>query len=363
MNTVNLLIALVIIIYLLLCFYVGYNGWVWLQHTFSFRYKKIYISMISLLSLSIIIERFFSSKILVYMSGMWMVIIGYSVILMPIINLLYFLLKKKGIRMLGSVLIAFFVFIFIYGSYLAWNPVVHTYEVNIDKASDIDELTILLASDLHLGKMIGTNHLQKLVDITNERKPDIVLMAGDLVDDHVAPFIDENMGETMSKIRAPLGVYATPGNHDHYGGDLEQIIIEMEKSGIIVLDDEVVSIEDSFYLIGRDDQTDKNRMNIDSLLEGLEQEKPMIMLDHQPIELTEASNGGVDVFLAGHTHRGQLAPGNIITNMMFENDYGYLKINDLHTIVTSGFGFWGPPFRIGSQSEVVELKVIFNGPR
>lgn len=312
------------------------------------------------LSFSIIIERFFFSKILAYISGMWMVIIGYSLILLPIINLLYFLLKKKGVRILGSAVLVFFAFIFIYGSYLAWTPVVRTYELNLEKTSDIDGLTILLVSDLHLGKVIGTGHLQKLVDIVNDRQPDMVLMAGDLVDDHVAPFIKENMGETMSKIKAPLGVYATPGNHDHYGGDLEQIIFEMEKAGITVLDDEVANIDDRLYIVGRDDQTDKNRKSIETLMDGLDQDKPMIMLDHQPIELVEASEHGVDVFVAGHTHRGQLAPGNLITNMIFENDYGYLKIDNLHTFVTSGFGFWGPPFRIGSQSEVFEITILFN---
>lgn len=355
-----LAIALVIILYFSLSFYVAYNGWVWLENVFSFPYKKLYIIIMALLSLSIFVDQLISSKIIVYVSGMWMVVIGYSLILLPIMNLLYFLLKKRGLQLFGGIFIAFFIFVFTYGSYLAWNPVVRNYEVNIDKTTDLDELTIMLVADLHLGKMIGPNHLQKLVDLVEHRKPDMVIMAGDLVDDHVAPFIKENMGETMAQIKAPLGVFATPGNHDHYGGDLEQIITEMEKAGITMLDDQVTVIEDSIYLVGRDDQTDQNRQKLDNLLEDLDQSKPIIMFDHQPIELTKAGQKGVDVFLAGHTHRGQLFPGNIITHLMFENDYGYKKINDIHTFVTSGFGFWGPPFRLGSQSEVFEITLRFD---
>lgn len=289
-----------------------------------------------------------------------MIVVGYSLILLPLINLIYFLFKKKGVRLLGGLYIGFFTFVFTYGSYLAWNPVVNHYEIHLNKPAEVDELTIMLVSDLHLGKMIGPSHLQKLVNFVNERKPDLVIMAGDLVDDHIAPFMKYNMGETMAKINAPLGVFATPGNHDHYGGDLDQIIQEMEKANITILDDQMTIIENSIYLIGRDDQTNKNRKQLDELLNNVDSRSPIIMFDHQPIELTEAGEKGIDVTLAGHTHRGQLFPGNLITHLIFENDYGYKRINNNHTFVTSGFGFWGPPFRIGSQAEVFEIKITFN---
>ncbi len=319
----------------------------------------IYVVCIVFLSMNLFIERFFSSKILAFLSGMWMVIIGYSIILLPIVNLLYFILKKRGARVLGGAVIAFFIFVFAYGSYLAWNPVVRTYEMTVNKASNIDKLNILMVSDLHIGKMIGATHIGKLLDITKERKPDIVMIPGDIIDDNIETFMAENVGDVIAQIKAPLGIFATSGNHDYYGGDLERLFTEMEKAGVTMLADKAVEIEESFYIVGRNDDTDDQRKNIADVVKRLDEKKPVIMMDHQPTEIIEASENGVDVLLSGHTHRGQVAPANLITKWLYENDYGYLKINNLHSIVSSGYGFWGPPFRIGSQSEVVEIIIRF----
>lgn len=354
-----LTLAIFLLIYFLLCFYVGYNAYVWLKEVFSFRNTKAYIACMAFFSVNIFLERFVSSKILAFISGMWLLIIGYGLIIFPIANLIYYFSKKKGLKLLGSAIIAFFMFIFFLGSYNAWNPVVRTYEVSIDKQSKPKELSILMASDFHIGQMVGENHLERFVKIIEERQPDIILMPGDIIDDHIEPYLEKDIGETMKKIRAPLGVYATSGNHDYYGDDLKQLFVEMEKAGITMLSDEAVSINDSFYIVGRNDLTDRNRKSIKEILDSLENDKPIIMLDHQPNTLMEASENGVDLLLSGHTHGGQIAPANFITSMIYENDWGYLKKENLHSIVTSGFGFWGPPFRIGTQSEVVEIKIRF----
>jgi predicted MPP superfamily phosphohydrolase len=87
--------------------------------------------------------------------------------------------------------------------------------------------------------------------------------------------------------------------------------------------------------------------------------KPVIVLDHQPYDLGIAADNGVDLIVSGHTHRGQIAPANLITSAIFENDWGYLQKGSLHSVVTSGFGFWGPPIRIGSQSEIVLINLKF----
>lgn len=83
-------------------------------------------------------------------------------------------------------------------------------------------------------------------------------------------------------------------------------------------------------------------------------------MDHQPREYKNMKKAGIDLDLSGHTHGGQLFPANFITHAMYENDYGYLRIGNLHTIVSSGYGLWGPPFRIGTQSEVVVINVTFS---
>jgi len=356
-----LFFAIFLLVYLAICFYIGYNGFVWLRQSFSFRYKWAYIACIAFLSFSVFFDRFFSTRVLAYISGIWFLIIGYGLILLPIINLIYFLNKKRGAKILGGALVIFFIGIVIFGSYNAWNPVVRTYEISIDKQADQKEFNILMVTDLHLGKIVGNKHLERLVTISKEMNPDMVVIAGDIIDDYIKPYQDEQMGETLSKIKAPLGVYATSGNHDYYGDDLDELHQEMEKAGITMLSDESVNIEDSFFLVGRNDLTDKHRKTMKELIGALDKNLSIIMLDHQPNEIDEASKNGVDILLSGHTHGGQIAPANIITGLIYENDWGYLKKGDLHSIVSSGYGLWGPPFRIGTQSEVVQLKIKFKG--
>jgi len=355
-----MILGLFLLIYCALCFYVGYNGFIWLQKVFLFRYKKSYIACIVFLAGNVFLERFVSSEILAFISGMWLLIIGYGLIIFPIANLIYYFSKKKGIKLIGWSIISFYVCVVIVGSYNAWNPVVRTYEVSIDKQSEQKELSVLLASDFHIGKTVGKNHLERFVKIIEERQPDIILMPGDIIDDHIEPYLEKDLGETMKKIKAPLGVYATSGNHDYYGSDLEQLFVEMERAEITMLADEAVSINDSFYIAGRNDLTDKNRKSIKEIVDPLDDTKPIIMLDHQPNALAEASENGVDLLVSGHTHGGQIAPANIITSMIYENDGGYLKKENLHSIVSTGFGLWGPPFRIGTRSEVVEVKIKFH---
>ena len=128
------------------------------------------------------------------------------------------------------------------GSFNAWNPVVRHYDITLSQSNEQPNLKIMLASDLHLGPVVGESHLQKLVDIAEEVKPDIILLAGDIIDDHIEPYQEENMGETVSNLQAPLGVYAISGNHDVYGNDLPKLVQEMNQAGIQFLRDEVITV-------------------------------------------------------------------------------------------------------------------------
>jgi predicted MPP superfamily phosphohydrolase len=165
----------------------------------------------------------------------------------------------------------------------------------------------------------------------------------------------------MKKINAPFGVYAVLGNHDYYGNDKVKILEEMDKVGIQVLMDEYVDMDGLFYIAGRKEHTDETRGQARNFLQALDTSKPLIMMDHQPRDLAEAKENGVDILLSGHTHRGQLFPANLITNRIYENDWGYLKKGDFYSFVSSGFGVWGPPFRIGTRSEVMVINAKFNG--
>ncbi|WP_338448071.1 metallophosphoesterase [Niallia oryzisoli] len=357
--TTSLFFLIFVIVYFLLCIYISKNIRAWLKLYTKGKYRKRYLLLLFLFSVSPFLAQAFSFPLFAWISGYWMAVIGYSLILLPFANLLYFLFKKKGIQWYGLGIIAFFVIIFCIGSYNAWSPIVRSYEVNIPKKAEQPSIKILLASDLHLGPIVGVTHLQKLVAIADEVKPDLILFAGDTIDDDIDPFLEKNMQALMNELEAPLGVYAISGNHDVYRNDLPLLEQELEKAGIQVLRDETILVHNQLYLTGRKDPAEGDRKEIQALLKGMEKSKPIIVMDHQPTELDQAKRYGVDLMVSGHTHNGQLAPANLITGMLFENDGGYLQKGSLHSFVSSGYGTWGPPLRMGSRSEVMVIDLQF----
>lgn len=355
-----LMIILAVLMYGAISFYIWRNGRAWLAVTRLRRFKKTYTVLFLLLSLSMFIGMIPHFGIFKWIGGYWYIIVGYSLVLLPFMNLAYYLAKKRGLMAMGIIYFLFFAAVISYGSYQAFNPVVQYDHVTVNKEADRDSLKILMASDTHLGPIIGSGHLKKLTEMVEEEKPDIVLIPGDIIDDQIDTFNEENMIEFLREMEAPLGVYASPGNHDYYGNDLKELEEELEAAGIQMLMDESVEVEGSFTLVGRKDLTDDDRSSISELVNKLDHSKPIIMLDHTPVELSQAEESGVDILLSGHTHRGQVFPGNFITDWIYENDWGYLKKGNLHSFVSSGFGTWGPPLRIGTRSEVWVIEVNFD---
>ncbi|WP_052044374.1 metallophosphoesterase [Alkalihalobacillus alcalophilus] len=256
----------------------------------------------------------------------------------------------------------FFPFIFIYGSYNAWSPIVREYDISINKPlmTEENELKVLIASDLHMNDIIGANHIQRLVSISKEEEPDMILLPGDIIDDNITPYIEQGLSDVMLQLRAPYGVYAVPGNHDYYGGHLLQLRAELEEINIPLLMDETIMTKNGIMIVGREDFTNTERLTIEELMADVPPEYPVIMLDHQPREISEAAEHGVDLIVSGHTHRGQVFPANIITGLLFENDWGHLQIGEFHSFTTSGFGFWGPAVRFGTRAEVMIVNITFS---
>jgi predicted MPP superfamily phosphohydrolase len=121
----------------------------------------------------------------------------------------------------------------------------------------------------------------------------------------------------------------------------------------------VEKVSGAVALVGRKDRSEPDRLPVAQLTERADRSKPLILLDHQPYELQAAQEAGVDLSVSRHTHRGQVAPGHLITQRLYELDWGYLRKGSLHAIVTSGYGFWGPPIRIGSRAEIVRIEATF----
>jgi predicted MPP superfamily phosphohydrolase len=254
--------------------------------------------------------------------------------------------------------LAFIVLIMIWGRYAFNNIKVEKLDININKNTKIETLKIVAASDLHLGYSIDKKYLKKIVDLINSRKPDMILLVGDIADAYSQPLIKQNMKEEFLQLQAPLGVYGVTGNHECYG-DMENTVDYLKSAGITMLQDSSVLVDNDIYIVGRKDRTLKNRKQIDELLQNIDKQKPVILLDHQPFNLNQAQENGIDLQLSGHTHGGQIFPFTLITKSIYEKHHGYLKKNNTHYYITSGTGGWGPKLRTGSQSEIVEITLRF----
>ncbi|QHT62138.1 metallophosphoesterase [Paenibacillus lycopersici] len=307
-----------------------------------------------------------AAKGLKVIGSYWLAVFEYAVLLLPFADLAAWPLRASSlsnadaILIAGTAVIAILLAVLLRGSWNAWMPVVREYEIAIAKrAGELEKLQIVVASDLHVGTTVRRRHIARLVRIANGRQPDLMLLAGDVLDDDVEPFIRRNHGQQLAQIAAKFGTYAVLGNHEHYGGGTETYVPAMNGLGMPVLLDEAVSVADSFYLVGRKDKTDRARKSVAELLAGLDPDKPVILMDHQPSALREIADAGVDVSVSGHTHRGQMAPNHWITRRIFELDWGYKQIGRLHAFVSSGFGTWGPPIRIGSRCEIIAITVRF----
>ena len=259
-----------------------------------------------------------------------------------------------------------------------WIRTTH-YDAYVDKPCDISELNVVLAADLHLGYSVGARHMEQMVKKINAANPDLVIIAGDIYDNEFEAIEEpEKIQELFASIQSKYGVFACWGNHDleepilagftfgsHDKIETDVRMAELLKNaGVHLLSDETVLIDTAFYLVGREDssrarKTGSGRQSPETLLSGLDHSKPIIVIDHQPRELQALADAGADVDLSGHTHDGQIFPGNILTSLMWENSCGLLSVDSMTSVVTSGAGVWGPNMRVGTKSEIVQLRIHF----
>jgi uncharacterized protein len=240
-------------------------------------------------------------------------------------------------------------------------PRINQFSISTDKAlGKTEKLRIAAVSDIHLGTIISTKRLNHLVQKINSQNPDIVLFAGDIFDEDIASVINNGLGTYFEQIKAPLGIYAILGNHEYFGG-IDTKINYLTSHGVKVLRDSTVLINESFYITGRDDRSNRGqRKSIGDLLTSVDKSKLVVLLDHQPFNLNESAENGIDLQISGHTHHGQLWPFNYITNAIYEVSSGYKKIGNTHVIVSNGYGTWGPPMRLGSRPEILVIDLINN---
>ncbi|MBO4811200.1 MAG: metallophosphoesterase [Prevotella sp.] len=216
---------------------------------------------------------------------------------------------------------------------------------------------VVVMSDLHLGYHNTRADLARWVNMVNAEQPDLVLIAGDIIDGSLRPLVEEQMAQEFHRIEAP--VYACLGNHEFYAN--KPLALQFYRdANIHLLIDSAAVVDSTLVIIGRDDRTNPHRKSINQLATEARQaaENPyIILLDHQPYHLEEAERAGIDLQLSGHTHRGQVWPISWITDHVYECSWGSHRRGGTQYYISSGIGIWGGKFRIGTQSEYVVLTV------
>ncbi len=208
---------------------------------------------------------------------------------------------------------------------------------------------VMLLSDLHLGYHNRKAEWQRWVDMINAEQPDLILVAGDIIDGYVRPLNDEDMAADFHQLKAP--VVACLGNHEYITG-IDRSLDFYRRAGITLLRDSTLTVGD-LLIVGRDDRSNRHRKSTAQLLAGADRSKFIILLDHQPYHLEESQQCGVDFQFSGHTHEGQVWPISLIVHSMYEDAWGFCQKGDTRYYVSSGMGIWGGKYRIGTRSEYV----------
>ena len=263
-----------------------------------------------------------------------------------------------GLRVLAGLV---FIAMFIYSLYCAYVPVVRRLSITINKPLS-SSLRIAMASDLHLGELFGNKAIDKLHRLLEANKADMLLMPGDIMDDNIKAYTAHNMASRLKELcnSLPYGVYATLGNHDLYGHE-QSISNALRSAGVQLLNDEVLSLDykgQPIWLVGRFDNHKRQRVETTDLLAKVNSAEPVILLDHRPNDIDDHSQLPIDLQVSGHTHDGQIFPANFIVRAINPLGYGYKAIGKGHFVVSSGYGFWGIPFRLGSRAEIWLIDVV-----
>lgn len=390
-------------IYILLNIYVLRWGYLWIgncHHLFQSRIFRIILTVIyTLITLTpltgfLIRKPAFLHRILKITSNYFLGIFMYILMVLFSIDIVRLILKyavhaswiqsRIVFAAVGACCICIVIIISFSGIYHAKHIKVTPYKITVDKsAPDMDSLKIVLLADTHFGYNSGAVHAQEIVDKINEQQPDLVCIAGDIFDnEYDAVREPEKISEILRTIRSKYGVYACWGNHDlnepilagftfkHKKEDSKQLKDPrmkrfLQNSNIQLLEDEAVLIDNSFYVVGRKDASliekiEEKRKTPAQLTQKLDKDKTIIVIDHQPKELQDIADAGVDLDLCGHTHDGQTFPGNFTVKFLWENPCGYLQKGSMHNIVTSGSGVWGPAMRVGTDSEICTINLTFS---
>ncbi|MEU9603177.1 metallophosphoesterase [Streptomyces sp. NPDC048057] len=216
---------------------------------------------------------------------------------------------------------------------------------------------IAVVSDIHLGPILGRGHTQRIVDAINSTSPDLVAVVGDMVDGDVADL--GPAAEPLTQLRARHGSFFVTGNHEYFSG-AQQWVDHVRELGLRPLENERVEIAAGFDLAGVDDiEGEKEGKGPDfaKALGDRDRTRASVLLAHQPVVIHDAVDHGVDLQLSGHTHGGQLWPGPYLAGLANPTVAGLERYGDTQLYVTRGAGAWGPPVRVGAESDITVVQL------
>lgn len=391
----------------LLPFYLGVSSYMmfrffyWMKHCnhrfnwlrFKVPFAVVYLFMALSPVIAFLLPKSAVAIVIRRISTYWIGIMLYSLLYVVLFDLLRLIAKHTKLKntllfsrgsviSIGSVVVACAVATCLYGIFNARNIKVNEYSVTVNKSCGSDKhLKAVLVADLHMGYAIGVDHITNMVEKINQQDADIVIIAGDIFDNSYDGMDDpEGIKAQLKSIKSKYGVYAVYGNHDidekilmgftfDWGGKQlhsEKMTNFMKECNIKLIHDESVLINDEFYLVGRRD-TDKpgtedgTRAEISELTKDLDKTKPIFVLSHEPDELQKTADAGADIDFSGHTHDGQLFPGNLTIGLFWENPCGMIKKDNMYSIVTSGVGVYGTFMRVGTDAEICSVDIDFAG--
>lgn len=293
-------------------------------------------------------------------STSWLIVFLYLIIVFLLLDVgrLCHLLPKEWLHSnawTAGAITALIGGLLVYGNIHYHNKVRQPLKLETDKQLS-KPVKVVMVSDLHLGYHNRKAEWQRWVKMINDENPDLVLVAGDIIDGHMRPLAEDDMAADFHQLHAP--VIACLGNHEYITG-IDKSLDFYRQAGITLLRDSAVTVGD-MVIVGRDDRFGRRRKPLKHLLEGVDSTKYIVVLDHQPYKLDEAQKAGVDFQFSGHTHEGQVWPISLIVDGMYEKAWGQLQKGGTRYYISSGLGIWGGKYRIGTRSEYIVATIENN---
>lgn len=366
-----------IIISFLLLIPVGVYLYFYLLRIADFWKLKLKIKKVKMLAALIAIMAVVWSVNLFGFGALIVLHLAGAALLLDIINLVFAALHKHRVIKIdlwnkifrcGLAPVIITVLILGYGYFNMGNVIETDYTIHTEKAIRPQGYRIALIADLHFGTTMNEDKLRKYCNEIESKKPDLVVLCGDIVDENTTRVQMENAAKILGSIKSTYGTFYVYGNHDKStytskpNFSEQQLKNKLVSNGIRVFEDEIYNINHDLTIIGKKDKgfsSGIKRKTSEELLKNADTNNFLLLLDHQPSELKENSAAGIDLQLSGHTHGGQIWPVGLISDKLGfgQMNYGYKSIGKYQIIVTSGIGGWGYPIRTGHHSEYVTVDV------